>query len=342
MDNPFEQQLVSLSRSGLASVAYEAPLPLRRCYPGDTCSGVCRAFHLSLNALQLVALAGPAFHVELLARHWISLIYVTEGEICIIQQNQTITSSRGGCLIVPGTSAVWQSTAFSAVCMMLRPQQLPDLTPAHASPDTATEAMAAIVARAYGRSDGLIEDQLLRLLAATLVATGKLHGADPQLLDRLGLDDQLARMMAVMVRSGLPRQAETHQERRSGKGMDDTFGELLDYIRANLDQPLNLAVLEGRSHYSRRALQYAFQERLGCTVTQWIRCQRLDLAHARLQRAGPGVTVTNVAHGCGYRSLSLFSIEFQQRFHVKPSVLLRQARSPFSGRSSTDREPETT
>jgi AraC-like DNA-binding protein len=41
--------------------------------------------------------------------------------------------------------------------------------------------------------------------------------------------------------------------------------------------------------------------------------------------------VTRIALACGYRSLSLFSIEFQQRFHVKPSVLLRRTRSDQEG-----------
>jgi AraC-like DNA-binding protein len=36
--------------------------------------------------------------------------------------------------------------------------------------------------------------------------------------------------------------------------------------------------------------------------------------------------VASIAQVCGYRSMSLFSIEFQQRFHIKPSVLLRQSR----------------
>jgi AraC-like DNA-binding protein len=35
-------------------------------------------------------------------------------------------------------------------------------------------------------------------------------------------------------------------------------------------------------------------------------------------------SVSSIAHACGYRSSSLFSIEFQNRFHVKPSVLLRE------------------
>jgi len=111
--------------------------------------------------------------------------------------------------------------------------------------------------------------------------------------------------------------------------VEDSFDQLIDYISANLDQPLSLTVLARRSSYSRRALQYVFRQRMGCTATQWIRARRLDLARQRLLTSSPGDNVTSIALACGYRSMGLFSIEFQQRFHIKPSQLLRAARSSF-------------
>jgi transcriptional regulator GlxA family with amidase domain len=110
--------------------------------------------------------------------------------------------------------------------------------------------------------------------------------------------------------------------------MQETLDDLIAFIQANLDQPLNLAILENYTHYSKRALQYAFRQRLGCTVSQWIRSQRLDLAYQCLQQAETRDSVTSIALRCGYRSISLFSIDFQQRFHIKPSHLLRQGRQP--------------
>lgn len=116
----------------------------------------------------------------------------------------------------------------------------------------------------------------------------------------------------------------------------DAFEALIAYINANLDQPLNLTLLQNHIHYSRRALQYAFRQRLGCTATQWIRGQRLDKARRLLGYAAQGESVASIAQACGYRSMSLFSIEFQQRFHIKPSVLLREARSS-SGHADMER-----
>jgi AraC-like DNA-binding protein len=119
----------------------------------------------------------------------------------------------------------------------------------------------------------------------------------------------------------------------------DSFDELLEFIRVNLEKPLNMPMLEAYSHYSRRAIQYAFRERLGCTATQWIRQQRLQLARECLQAPLPGDTVNSIALRCGYRSASLFSMEFQQRYLAKPSSILRQSR-PFDRNASGVVQPE--
>jgi AraC-like DNA-binding protein len=107
-------------------------------------------------------------------------------------------------------------------------------------------------------------------------------------------------------------------------GVADAMEELTTYMKDHLSESLNLTILERYSHYSRRSLQYAFRQRFGCTITQWIRSQRLDQAYKRLLGGDANDSVTSIANACGYRSVSLFSIEFQKRFHVKPSVLLRE------------------
>jgi AraC-like DNA-binding protein len=176
---------------------------------------------------------------------------------------------------------------------------------------------------------------LMWALREVMELVNKLAQLGQPLLDRLQLDDQVYRLVALMLLPELleaaPLERLQHRERQGR----DSFDELIDYIRANLSQPLNLTELEQRSHYSRRALQYAFRERLGCTASQWIRLQRLDLAQQRLQNPLPEDSVASIAILCGYRSMSLFSVDFQQRFHVKPSQLLREARSAMPMEAAT-------
>jgi AraC-like DNA-binding protein len=141
--------------------------------------------------------------------------------------------------------------------------------------------------------------------------------------------------MAALLLPELRWESPLHRLSQNEQRGRDSFDDLVDYIRLHLAEPLTLTMLEQRSHYSRRALQYAFRKRLGCTATQWIRRERLELARRDLQHPGPADSVAVIALRCGYRSLSLFSVEFQQRFHVKPSQLLREARaSQPAGRDS--------
>ena len=101
-----------------------------------------------------------------------------------------------------------------------------------------------------------------------------------------------------------------------------SFDDLIDYIRAHLDQPLRLSDLEAQSHYSRRALQYAFRERLNSTPKQWIREQRLALALEELRRE-PRRSIQAVALSCGYLRVSHFSQDFKTRFGISPSQARR-------------------
>jgi AraC-like DNA-binding protein len=125
--------------------------------------------------------------------------------------------------------------------------------------------------------------------------------ADPQLPMRLGLEDVILRQLACWLQPELlaAPMGQTSPPVNGRRG--SAFDELLDYIRANLDQPLRLSDLEARSFYSRRALQYAFREKLSTTPVQWIREQRLARAMEQLQQEGPAASIRAVALACGYR-----------------------------------------
>ena len=63
---------------------------------------------------------------------------------------------------------------------------------------------------------------------------------------RLGLDDQIHRLAASLLQPELLSEEATDQGRLRESGGRDAFDELIDYIRANLDQPLRLKI--GRAH----------------------------------------------------------------------------------------------
>ena len=161
-------------------------------------------------------------------------------------------------------------------------------------------------------------------LRQVMAISNDLLGFSQTLLDRMHLEDQIYRLVAAMLIPELRQESPHNRLRQRQEHGRDAFDELIDYILANLGEPLNLTNLENHSHYSRRTLQYVFRDRFGCTPSQWIRKQRLEMAHHRLQNPQPRDSVSEVAFACGYRSMSLFSLDFQQHYHIKPSHLLRE------------------
>ncbi len=141
---------------------------------------------------------------------------------------------------------------------------------------------------------------------------------DPRLPAQLGLDDVLNREVAILLDPSLRLEAPADLKRLHTREGKSFFDDLLQYIRQNLDRLLRLSDLEARSHYSRRALQYAFPQKLNCSPKQWIRQQRLMQALERLRESDGFCKVEAVAQGCGYRSMNLFSADFKRHFGVFP------------------------
>jgi AraC-like DNA-binding protein len=279
---------------------------------GDQGQFAGRAFHQAFHALQLLAHAGAAITLDLPGRDGVSLLFVAAGEVHLQQHHRAVLAAAGDWLLVPPQPLQWQSTDFNALCLM--------------APQHALEAMGPLLLQQLSPSQGTVQASLLPLLMVSLGTIAALTAAEGTVLSSLALDQHLLRLMAVLAVSDGSDAGVGESLLRPHGSARDALDDLISYIKDNLDQPLNLTVLQNRSHYSRRALQYAFRERLGCTATQWIRAQRLDLARSRLLAPAPGDTVSSIAQACGYHAMGLFSIDFQQRFHVKPSVLLRESR----------------
>jgi len=340
--HPFARLLRRLSQRPLPSIAEEAPLPRQSHHAASSDPLAWRGFHQPCSQAHVIALNGPAISASLAPRPWIGLLYVTEGAICLMQDNQPYPCEAGGCLLVPERALHWQSTAFSVICVMAAAPYLSDLLQPMLPqpPRHADSPWPPLSPTPLHPQQGHEQAALIAALERTLQTMDDLAGSPSVLIDQLGLGEQLCRILALLA---VPEARNAPAERVSAERVPadphpsasesfdrKAFDSLIRYINANLDQPLNLTLLQNHSHYSRRALQYAFRQRLGCTATQWIRGQRLDQAHRLLGLASSSDSVASIAQACGYRSMSLFSIEFQQRFHIKPSVLLREARSSFN------------
>lgn len=325
--NPFHRHLLPGLNGLTTDGHWQSPLPLP--FPSHGQQQITShhaVFQLTLPDLDMVAQEGPACS-EIFDNHsHVSVIFVAHGNICLQHQDSRWCCTNGDCLIVPRIQAHWSSTAFSVVCLTFAEQPFSErIHTLHAQligldPSTPPTLQQPVSCQA---SDGNVEASLLRSLHLLLCICSDLQAECPSLLPHLGIGQQLGNLTALLALPDLRHPAVDKSSKLDLK--NSSLEHLIDYIDCHLSQPLSLDILEDQSHYSRRALQYAFRKRFGCTVTQWIRARRLDLAHSRLSMAVAGDSVGTIARTCGYRSMSLFSIEFQQRFHVKPSVLLREA-----------------
>jgi AraC-like DNA-binding protein len=285
-------------------------------------------FQLCLPDLELIALEGPACEEGFPESRLISAIFIAQGEVCVEYQSKRWCCSSGDCLIVNGSPLRWVSKQFSVVCLMFpRHQQEARIQHLHSQlQPTESPPLIASSPVVCRHGDGEDVQALIGSLGLLLSAISDLQASCPLLLPHLRMGDQLGKLTAMLAIPEL-RQASIKAPEKEQIKPNSIPEHLIDYIDSHLADNLSLSVLEEQSHYSRRALQYAFRARYGCTLTQWIRARRLDLAHKRLSLGAADDSVGDIARACGYRSMSLFSIEFQQRFHVKPSALLREARA---------------
>lgn len=329
--NPFSRLLAPLNDCQLNDFSFRALLLLKqaRDHQASLLNAAGEGFQLLWPELEVVAIVAAAATIELDSSSSASLIYVTAGRVCLLQGDEHFCATAGSCLIVSGQPIRWISTAFSVVCLTISSERLGAIA-ASIQSDVLSASQATLLLGSpicCRPSGGQLESHLLSLLDCSLRAISQLQESNPMLVKHLGLVDQMSALMVALAFPSLRHEAKVETLQPVDGRPRDSFDQLIDYISANLDQPLSLATLAGRSNYSRRALQYVFRQRMGCTATQWIRARRLDLARQRLLMSSPGDNVTSIALACGYRSMGLFSIEFQQRFHIKPSQLLRSSRS---------------
>jgi len=330
VQNPFTPHLKPLQGEAIEHLFLRSRLPFYRCKEKPDLpryEGACRVFALELGDLNLLSVTGSATEQVLQHTASLSLLYVTSGEVSLFCGDVHWTARAGQCLLCPGGCVRWRSSAFSVVCLMLDWTTVSDLLEALLPQGAALSA--ALASRSSPRLINVVKHELMASVLATLDTllhlVSQLVGCNSSILSRLGLSHQITMLVLMLAVPELCGQDFVASDKGPADGLDAAFDDLIDYIKTHLDQELNLTLLERRSHYSRRTLQYAFRERFGCTATQWIRAQRLDLAYRLLSHPAAEASVASIAQACGYRSMSLFSIEFQRRFHRKPSLLLRES-----------------
>jgi len=102
----------------------------------------------------------------------------------------------------------------------------------------------------------------------------------------------------------------------------------VDFVNANLEEPISLASLAAAAGMTARTVQYAFAKHFGTGPMAYIKQAKMERVRRELQRAcNEDTTVTEVAMRWGFSNLSNFSRNYRLLYGESPSTTLRRVRA---------------
>ena len=102
----------------------------------------------------------------------------------------------------------------------------------------------------------------------------------------------------------------------------ETLGPLLDWIGANLDQPLDVASLARRAMMSERTFARRFKDETGSTPHAWVTARRVQHAEELLERTT--LPVEQIAHDAGFGNAATLRAQFGRHRGISPATYRRR------------------
>ncbi|WP_261385672.1 AraC family transcriptional regulator [Tateyamaria omphalii] len=136
---------------------------------------------------------------------------------------------------------------------------------------------------------------------------------------RMGHDHQIETQLALALLTH-QRSNITHMIDASGDQiLPAALRRAVDYIHANLIDPIDLTQIANAADVNVRTLQLGFRANFGLSPMQYVKSARLDMAHYMLIQGQDPVSVTDAAYSCGFSHLGRFSRDYKARFGKPPS-----------------------
>ena len=104
---------------------------------------------------------------------------------------------------------------------------------------------------------------------------------------------------------------------RAQTAAETPFVELIDWMQAHLDQPLDVPALAARAGLSERSFYRKFTEATGKTPAHFVESLRVDAARTLLTQ---GLPLKAIAGKVGLRSSARLGQAFERRFGMAPSL----------------------
>ncbi|WP_316177504.1 MULTISPECIES: transcriptional regulator FtrA [unclassified Bradyrhizobium] len=101
-----------------------------------------------------------------------------------------------------------------------------------------------------------------------------------------------------------------------------TIGEVMDWARARLAQPIAISAMAKRAGMSERTLLRSFKDSTGASPAAWLQQERMARARELLETAT--LSLADISAQCGYRSLETFRVAFRRIVGTSPAAYRRR------------------
>ncbi len=110
-----------------------------------------------------------------------------------------------------------------------------------------------------------------------------------------------------------------------------SIGEVMDWARLHLAEPVDLPRLAAHAHMSERTFLRRFQEAVGMAPVAWLQRERMYRAQELLETGNE--PLADIAEQCGYQSLETFRVAFRRLVGTSPAAYrARFQGNPIAGR----------
>jgi transcriptional regulator GlxA family with amidase domain len=125
-----------------------------------------------------------------------------------------------------------------------------------------------------------------------------------------------------------------YHDRPVPAGDDVSLTSVIDWLRANLDQPISIADLAARALMSERTFIRRFKAVTGASPYSWLSAQRLHRAAELLEATD--LSIQQITHHVGYNTVAVFRQQFTKRHGISPRAYRqkfpREPRSNMAGK----------
>jgi AraC-like DNA-binding protein len=314
--------------------ASEALLPGRKlqikCSKGDVCRSAVEASDIAGLRVLSIKNTLPIAFVATEMDDWLTLSFVERGGQTVERRGaETRESVPGRCVTGAGVrpgDAVKVGANCARRIIYVPPRQLNDVIARHfhVAPPRTVEFLPAVIAGA--RHDALY--QLMRRAVVGVETTA--DGPFGSIVAKQYCDLLISSLLLAV-----PNTFSDALGKASGVATNRYVKRALDFMRANVDQPIDIDEIARNAACSPRRLQLAFRAQFGLTPMAFLKEERLKLAERRL-RMGECDDVTSLAHSLGFSNPGRFAGDFRQKFGILPSEILCSHPAALTGEPAAD------